>query len=215
MSPNDANFLWHALGRLLLAVALGAVVGLERETHRKPAGLRTIILITFGSALFTLMTEALPLKYGGEPFSTMGHLIQGIGFLGAGAIIQSRGTVVGLTTAATIFAMATVGIACGGGAPLVAVLATFVLLGVLVVLGWVEKRTERRPQSISYVFTTTDAPSSVAALTAMTESPDLNLREVRVQQERDHARVELTIEAVEGREAEALRKIRQACDSHA
>ncbi len=215
MSPNDAHFLWQALGRLLLAVALGAAVGLERETHRKPAGLRTIILITFGSALFTLLTEALPLLHGGQPFSAMGHLIQGIGFLGAGAIIQSRGTVMGLTTAATIFAMATVGMACGGGAPLLAVTATLLLLIVLVVLGSLEKRTERRMQTIAYSFTTHDAPQCVSDLSALAASSDVTLRDLRVQQGEGETRVDVVIEAIEGHEAEALRKLRHTCDRYA
>lgn len=142
MSLNDAHFLLHAFLRLLLASGLGAAVGLERELKRKPAGLRTMMLITFGSALFTILSEGLASVRGGDPQRIAAQLIPGIGFLGAGAIIQSQTAVIGLTTAATIFAMASVGMAAGGGMHVLAIVATLLLLLFLVVLGWVEAHTE-------------------------------------------------------------------------
>src|SRR5437762_417330 len=100
--------------RLLLAAALGAVLGLEREYHRKPAGLRTNILIALGSALFTTVSIVVGTR-GGTPDRITAQVVTGIGFLGGGAILRSGTTVHGMTTAATIWVNAAIGIAAGAG----------------------------------------------------------------------------------------------------
>jgi putative Mg2+ transporter-C (MgtC) family protein len=134
------------LGRLGLAVLLGGAVGLERELHEKPAGLRTNILICLGAALFTHLSLHFS-SWGGvgtpsDPARVASQIVSGIGFLGAGAIIQSRGNVTGLTTAATIWMVAAIGMAVGGGSEEVAVGGTVLILLVLVGLGAVEHRVE-------------------------------------------------------------------------
>src|SRR5881397_773477 len=113
--------------RLLLAAGLGAVIGLEREYHQKPAGLRTNILIALGSALFTITS----LVIGGEagtPDRISAQIVTGIGFLGGGAILRTRNTVHGMTTAATIWVNAAVGIAVGAGQFALATIATALTL---------------------------------------------------------------------------------------
>src|SRR5690349_12459167 len=96
--------------RLLLAAALGAVIGLEREYRRKPAGLRTNILIALGSALFT--TVSVQLGQGGNtPDRVAAQIVTGVGFLGAGAILRGRDHVTGVTTAATVWVNAAIGMA--------------------------------------------------------------------------------------------------------
>src|SRR5581483_2932516 len=101
--------------RLLLAAALGAAIGLERELRRKPAGLRTNILIALGSALFTTVSLELAGVNGGTSDRITAQIVTGIGFLGAGAIMRHRESVHGLTTAATIWVNAAVGVAAGAG----------------------------------------------------------------------------------------------------
>ena len=214
MNPSDAQSLWSALERLLLAAALGAAVGLERETKRKPAGLRTIILLTFGSALFTQLSETLARLYGGDPTRIAAQLIPGIGFLGAGAIIQARGGVIGLTTAATIFAMAAVGMACGGGQFLLAGAATVVLLLILVLIGWIEQRTERKLRLLSFSLLTRKAERCVAELVELGRTQRVTLRDLRIVQTEEHSRVEFVVEAFEGSEAQIVRQLEEIRQAH-
>ena len=128
------------IGKLLLASLLGGIVGLEREVKKKPAGLRTNMFICIGSTLFTLLSEEIGRRFGGDHLRIASQLIPGIGFIGAGAIIREGAAVIGLTTAATIFVVASVGMAIGGGLYVTAVFATLLILGVLSLLGWVEGR---------------------------------------------------------------------------
>jgi putative Mg2+ transporter-C (MgtC) family protein len=131
--------------RLLVAAGLGAVIGLEREFRQKPAGLRTNILIAVGSALFTtisiLLAEGHP---GGTPDRIAAQIVTGIGFLGGGTILQSGNNIHGMTTAATIWVNAAIGMAAGTGAYAMAAAATFITMVVLLVLPPIERHFERR-----------------------------------------------------------------------
>ena len=114
--------------RLLLAAALGAIIGYQRERAGKPAGLRTHILICEGSALFTV-ASFYAFGAGADPSRIAAGIVAGIGFLGAGAIIRREGELVGgLTTAATIWMIAAIGLAAGAGLYLVSAVATVVVL---------------------------------------------------------------------------------------
>jgi putative Mg2+ transporter-C (MgtC) family protein len=138
---------WQLIERLVLAAALGAAVGLERELRHKAAGLRTNVLITLGAALFTVMSIELTTGGAGDPSRVAAQVVTGVGFLGAGAIIRTRGGIQGLTTAATVWVNAAIGVAAGGGAYRLAVVATGVTLGALLLLHplevWIE-RWQRR-----------------------------------------------------------------------
>lgn len=128
---------WTVLGRLGMAFLLGAIVGVEREREDKPAGLRTLIIVTSGSALFILVAQSL--VSASASTVDVGRIIagiaQGIGFLGAGTIIVTQRTVHGLTTAAAIWAMSAVGAACGFGMWEIAVAGTLLVYVALRVLG--------------------------------------------------------------------------------
>jgi putative Mg2+ transporter-C (MgtC) family protein len=131
------------LQRLLLAAGLGAVIGLEREYRKRPAGLRTNILITLGSALFTTLSLIMA-GAGGNVDRVAAQVVTGVGFLGAGAILRSRASVHGMTTAATIWVNAAIGMAVGTGQFALASGATAVTLVVLLLLYPLENYFERR-----------------------------------------------------------------------
>ena len=133
------DFVW----RLLLAAGLGAALGLEREYRQKPAGLRTNILIAVGSALFTILSASMA-QGGADPGRIAAQIVTGIGFLGGGAIMRNRDTVHGMTTAATIWVNAAIGVAAGTGQYALATFAAALTLVVLVVLPPIETYFERR-----------------------------------------------------------------------
>lgn len=125
------------------AVLCGGLIGMERELKDKPAGFRTNILICLGAAMY--MAVGLLIVNdggadGGDPARIAAQVVTGIGFLGAGCIIQQRGRVVGLTTAATIWVVAAIGIIAGAGFPILALIASTIVLLTLVVLGQIEDR---------------------------------------------------------------------------
>ena len=129
--------LSSTMARLLLAALLGGIIGLERQLRHKPAGLRTNMFICFGAAMFTVLSKQLA---GVESDSARiaAQIIPGIGFIGAGSILHAKTSISGLTTAATLFVVASVGMAAGGGLYLTAIFATIMILIALVVLGRME-----------------------------------------------------------------------------
>ncbi len=128
--------------RLLVATVLTGLIGIEREVRHKPAGVRTNALIGLGSAVMTLCGISISLAWPGasSPDRIASIIVQGVGFLGAGTIIQSRGTVHGLTTAATMWVVAGIGIACGFGQYEIAILAGILVLVLLAIFGPLDAR---------------------------------------------------------------------------
>lgn len=123
--------------RLLIAVALGALVGFEREWSKKPAGLRTHILVSTGACLFTLSIHYFQL----DPVRITSHIVEGVGFIGAGTIIATKGKVKGITTVASLWAVSAIGLSVGAGSYALA-FATAVLIFLILQLGKAEKRLE-------------------------------------------------------------------------
>src|SRR5271168_605180 len=126
--------------RLLWGGLLGAAIGVERSYRRRPAGMRTGFCVCMASALFTIMSVEIARRTG-DPSTTRiaSNIVQGVGFLGAGAILRERGSVVGLTTAATIFAIAAIGMAAGGGLFAVAGIGCAATLAALILFVYVEQ----------------------------------------------------------------------------
>ena len=123
--------------RIVAAVVLGGLIGLERELRDKPAGFRTILLICVGACVFT-MISALAGGPDSQHTRIAAQIVTGIGFLGAGAILRDRASIVGLTTAATIWSAAAVGMAAGFGQIGLAALGAVVILVVLFLFDFVE-----------------------------------------------------------------------------
>jgi putative Mg2+ transporter-C (MgtC) family protein len=124
---------------VLLAVGCGAVIGLERQLKHKAAGLRTNILICLGAAVFTIISREMASGSQDSITRIAAQIVTGVGFLGAGAVIQDRGGVHGLTTAATIWLVASIGMACGARFYGLAIFSTILALVVLVGLWQVDK----------------------------------------------------------------------------
>jgi putative Mg2+ transporter-C (MgtC) family protein len=122
------------------AALCGGLIGLERERKGKPAGFRTNILICLGASMYMAVGLLLDGEAATDPARIAAQVVTGIGFLGAGCIIQQRGRVVGLTTAATIWVVAAIGIIAGAGFPILAIIASTMVLLTLVVLGQIETR---------------------------------------------------------------------------
>jgi putative Mg2+ transporter-C (MgtC) family protein len=129
--------------RLALAAGLGGAIGLEREFRHKPAGLRTNMLIALGSALFAILSVELGTAAGSSD-RVASQVVSGIGFLGAGAILRSGGNITGLTTAATIWVNAAIGMAAGLGSYSVAAGGAALTLVVLALLPFMERVFEAR-----------------------------------------------------------------------
>ncbi len=149
----DPNSLGGMSLVLLLSIVLAGMIGLERELHGHPAGLRTHILVCMGSTLITMVSVHIGTTSPGrpsDPARLAAQIVSGIGFLGAGAIIREGATVKGLTTAASIWTTAGIGIALGAGPYYgqIALIATVLVLGTLwllnVVEDWIEVKLHRR-----------------------------------------------------------------------
>ena len=139
------NYFWQYelifIGRLMLAMVLGGIIGLERELKNHSAGFRTHILVTVGSCIFMLVSVSMPVIITAMPNGTVNNVdpsriaaqvVSGIGFLGAGAIIQAKGRRIhGLTTAASLWVVAAIGLAVGAGLYLTSIIATIMLLNIL------------------------------------------------------------------------------------
>jgi putative Mg2+ transporter-C (MgtC) family protein len=138
--------------RLVVALGCGAVIGAEREREDRPAGFRTNTLVTVGAALFTVLSiTAFP---GSETSRVAAQIVVGIGFIGAGVIILHGGTlVVGLTTAATLWASAAIGMAAGAGLLRASAYSTALMLGVLIGFRWIENGVIARFQKKRIFFT--------------------------------------------------------------
>jgi putative Mg2+ transporter-C (MgtC) family protein len=131
---------WPSVRRLLMACAMGGLVGLERERRHKDSGLRTNMLICMAAALFTEMSEVLAGDGPGAKGQVAANIVQGVGFLGAGLILHGRNRVTGLTSAATVFVVAALGMVCGAGLYLEALIATVLVLASLTAIGAVESK---------------------------------------------------------------------------
>ena len=150
IEPNAWIIGLNEIIRLVFALIVGGLIGIERELRYKAAGLRTMMLICVGSTLFTMFS----IRLGGpnDPVRIAAQIVSGVGFLGAGVIMHLRGEVRGITTAASIWAAAALGIGIGAGYLLFVGIATALLIFVTAVLPWFERQIVR---SVARVYTIT------------------------------------------------------------
>src|ERR1700722_18235730 len=165
--------------RLLLASVLGGVIGLERQFRHKPAGLRTNMFICFGAAMFTVLSRQLA---GVESDSARiaGKIIPGLGFIGAGSILHARASVSGLTTAATLFVVASVGMAAGGGLYWTAILATLIILISLVLLGRAEAWFALKMFAASFEVTGRNVDGMLREVNRLLDTEQLTMQSIHI-----------------------------------
>jgi putative Mg2+ transporter-C (MgtC) family protein len=132
--------------RLTVGLVLGAIIGFERELHRQPAGFRTHSLVSLGAALFTIVSAYGFVGDVVDPTRIAAQIVSGIGFIGAGTILQHRGHIRGLTTAASLWSVAAIGTAAGARLYVVAIVGTLLILIVLSILDRVETMARHRLQ---------------------------------------------------------------------
>ena len=137
------SFNLETIGRILLAIALGGVIGFEREIKHRPAGLRTHMLVSLGAAIFTLMS----ISFAVDPARIAAAIVTGIGFLGAGSIISTRGHMHGITTAATLWIVASIGLSVGVGQYWIAIISTALVFGILQIKKVEEKITTKENET--------------------------------------------------------------------
>jgi putative Mg2+ transporter-C (MgtC) family protein len=159
----------EAVFRLLVACVLGGSVGIEREWKGQSAGVRTNLLICMGCAFFTLLSAVLAGDASPNKGQVASNIVQGIGFLGAGLILHNKSRVSGLASAASIFVVASIGMACGAGLFLPAIIATLIVLVAMAAIGFVEWRVNLKAYPLIYEVRGSDATS---LLTSILDSMD-------------------------------------------
>jgi len=196
--------VWEGFLRILLSMVLGAVIGLEREKRHQPAGFRTHTVLAVGSALLSIVSVYIPTVYGTgvnvDPSRIASQVVSGIGFLGAGAILRMGISVKGLTTAASLWTTAGIGLAVGAGMYLLSLFSTLVILVVLSLMSKVEKEfIAKKGGKLLRITLRGDAePDRVVSLVG-----EGGLRRVR----REEGRIELLIDTPYG-EKEMRERIR-------
>ena len=167
--------------RLTVAAVLGAIIGIERELRRRPAGIRTSFFVCLSTALFTILSGEIAHRFGDSSGTRIAsNIVQGIGFLGAGAIIRGSGGAIGMTTAATIFVEAAIGMATGGGLYAVAAYATGLVLFGLTVMGWMEDRFNLKRRLVLFRVTTSHAENVATEVQRMMVGMKIAMRHFRV-----------------------------------
>jgi putative Mg2+ transporter-C (MgtC) family protein len=166
----------YVVARLLLAAVLGGLVGLERELSHKPAGIRTNMLICLGAALFTIISYEMAGNVGGDHTRIAAQIIPGIGFIGAGVVIRERGAIIGITSAATIFVVASVGMAVGAGLYVTGIFTMLLLLGSLVIIGNIEQRAGLHARVMNFRITTSPEGDPLPRIHSIVEEIGLNAR---------------------------------------
>jgi putative Mg2+ transporter-C (MgtC) family protein len=212
---------WHISGpamdsvlRLFVATLLGGAIGLERELKHRPSGLRTNLLICFGSAMFTLLSYRLVEAFssGADPTRIAAQIIPGIGFIGAGSILRDKAGVSGLTSAATIFVVAGIGMAAGAGLYQTAFFSTLLVLACLLILGSVETRYDLKPIVVSYDIISGQCESSeplIAELNRLLDQIGVSMQTVRILSTGDQqCHVQFSVETFRTKQRQLVAKLK-------
>jgi putative Mg2+ transporter-C (MgtC) family protein len=197
------------VARLLTACVLGGIIGLEREWRHKASGLRTNMLLCMGCAFFTMLSAVLAGDYQ-DKGRVASNIVQGIGFLGAGIILHTRIRVVGLTSAATVFVVASIGMACGAGLYIEAALATLITLISLAVIGYLESIVGWKHYSMLYEVRGDDAKRIYVSVLSVLDRAGVRMDV----QERDSVggleRITFAVSANDKRHAQLLHELRES-----
>lgn len=196
-----------SVARLIVAAILGGLIGLEREFKHRAAGLRTNMFICFGAAMFTLLSERLA----GVPSDAAriaAQIIPGIGFIGAGSILHTRGLTTGLTTAATLFVVASVGMAAGGGLYMTATFATGLLLVALFTLGHLEETFNIKLLMSSYEVTGASVEEVTNEVNRILESHHRMMQNMLTGNTGQHVRLQFDVDGCSRDQKELLQQLK-------
>ena len=187
--------LWQLVIRLGIASISGGLIGLERERHNRPAGLRTHMLVAVGSALIMIISIAVAQDYSGtaDPSRIAAQVVSGIGFLGAGTIIRDGFNIRGLTTAASLWVVSAIGLAAGAGYPLYAIAVTVLTLATLILLSYFERTYFRGKNQILIQVRTVDKPSQLSRVAGVLGNMGIEVRNVVIEEASESDEVELSI----------------------
>jgi putative Mg2+ transporter-C (MgtC) family protein len=199
-----------AAGRLLLAAALGAAVGIDRELHHRPSGIRTNVLICFGAAMFTFLSALIAGDNSPNRGQIASNIVQGIGFLGAGLILHNRDRVSGLTSAATVWAVASIGMACGAGLYFPAIFATVLVLLVLELVRVLEYRANLKRYSVTYEARGVDASAMTMGILEVMDREQRHIGEVDRHPVGDIERLSFSLQATNREHRRLLNELRSA-----
>jgi putative Mg2+ transporter-C (MgtC) family protein len=202
-----SGIVGSSLTRLVLAAILGGVIGLERELNHRPTGLRTNMFICFGAALFTVLSAALA----GVPSDAAriaAQIIPGIGFIGAGSILHTRGLTSGITSAATLFVVASIGMAAGGGLYVTAVFATGVVLVTLFVLGHLEETFNLKVLLSSYEVTGASVEEISNEVNRILECHHRLMQNVNTGSTGQHVRLQFDVDGCNREQKELFRQLK-------
>jgi putative Mg2+ transporter-C (MgtC) family protein len=196
--------------RLLMACAMGAVVGMEREWRHKASGLRTNMLICMGAALFTIMSGVLAGPNGPNRGQVASNVVQGIGFLGAGLILHARNRTLGMTSAATVWVVAAVGMACGTGLYVEAAIATGIVYVALQFIGLLELRSKWKRFVMLYEVRGRDEDRIFEAILGVLDGARLRLNIVEREKLGSLLRVTFAVSANSARHQVLLAKLTES-----
>jgi len=183
MTTNLNITFGEAVLRLTVSLLIGIIIGLERELQHKSAGLRTSTLICVGATVYTI--ASLTFISPADPSRVAAQIVTGIGFLGAGTIIQMRGSVIGMTTAAAIWVMAALGLIVGLGHYTLALIATVLTFVVLNLFQYIEHAVKGKRTTCTYTLVLTDTgPALMRVMEALQHSLS-EIKEVKTSREHD------------------------------
>jgi putative Mg2+ transporter-C (MgtC) family protein len=199
------------LEKLALAAFLGGLIGLEREAKHRPAGIRTNMFICMGAAMFTLLSDQLAVLHMGDHTRIAAQIIPGIGFIGAGCILHARADLVtGITTASTLFVVASIGMAVGGDLYLIAIFATLLAIGILLVLGGTEKFLNLKPLVYAYEISAATAQQATIEVNEALEPLHFFAANVQIAPTTRHVRVRFECEGTQKQHKAVLRILRES-----
>lgn len=193
MSVSD----WEVVGKLALALVLGGFIGLEREIHSQPAGLRTHMVVALGAALLMLLSlEMRRIQHDADPGRIAAQVVSGIGFLGAGAILRFGMSVKGLTTAACLWTAAGIGLAVGAGYYLGAVSATVLTLIATFVFDkferlFIEGRVYKR-----FVITAKEGTGIVRKMESILQRHDIKIKQIGIEKDLVERKIQIKITSI-------------------
>jgi putative Mg2+ transporter-C (MgtC) family protein len=196
--------------RLIAACVMGGAVGLEREWRHKASGLRTNMLLCLGCAFFTMLSAVLAGDANPDKGRVASNIVQGIGFLGAGLILHTRNRVVGLTSAATVFVIASIGMACGAGLYLEAALATLITLISLSLIGFAESHLGWKHVSMLYEVRGDDQAAMYVAILRILDRQGIRLNVVERDSIANLQRITFSVSTGPKRHAVLLSELRQS-----